>query len=148
MSFFQSLSMERSTRQRTAIRSVIDAAARPLSPQEILAAVRQSVPEIGIATIYRNLKLLIDEGTIEAVNLPGENPRYEMTHLVHHHHHHFHCMRCDRVFVVEGCPGAMDNLAPEGFLVERHELTLYGVCADCGKAELMPKRSPRVSQSS
>ena len=132
--------MERSTRQRTAIRTVIDVAARPLTPQEIHAAVRESVPEIGIATIYRNLKLLLDEAIIEVVNLPGENPRYEMSHMADHHHHHFHCMRCDRVFDVEGCPGAMENLAPKGFAIERHELTLYGACADCAKVAPISKR--------
>lgn len=126
--------MERSTRQRTAIRAAITTAGRPLSPQEIMESVRTSVAEIGIATIYRNLKSLLAEGEIEAVNLPGDNARYETTHAAHHHHHHFHCNICDRVFDVEGCPGAMDQLAPKGFVIERHELTLYGTCADCAAA--------------
>ena len=69
--------MERSSRQRTAIRNAITAGGRPLAPQEILDAVRVSVPEIGIATVYRNLKLLLDQGEIQAVNLPGESARYE-----------------------------------------------------------------------
>jgi Fur family ferric uptake transcriptional regulator len=123
--------MERSTRQRTAIRAAIEAAARPLSPQEIQDAVRVTVPEIGMATIYRNLKLLLNEGEILAVSLPGDNPRYEQAHLAHEHHHHFHCVPCDRVFDVAGCPGAMDHLAPPGFVIDHHELTLYGTCAEC-----------------
>ena len=51
--------MERSTRQRTAIRAAIDAAGRPLSPQEVLEAAQAEVPALGLATIYRNLKQLI-----------------------------------------------------------------------------------------
>ncbi|MBB3221030.1 transcriptional repressor [Pseudoduganella umbonata] len=140
--------MERSTRQRTAIRAAIEAAARPLSPQEILDAVRVTVPEIGIATIYRNLKLLLGEAEIQAVTLPGENPRYETAHLAHHHHHHFHCVPCDRVFEVEGCPGRMDDLAPAGFVIDRHELTLYGECAECaakGKAKARAKAAPEAA---
>ncbi len=136
--------MERSTRQRTAIRAAITAAGRPLTPHEILAEVRTSVAEIGIATIYRNLKSLLAEGEIEAVNLPGENPRYETTHAASHHHHHFHCVSCDRVYDVDGCPGPMDKLAPKGFVIDRHELTLYGVCADCSAAAA-PKRKRAVS---
>ncbi len=143
---FNGLAMERSTRQRTAIRSVIEAAARPLTPQEILDAVRESVPEIGIATIYRNIKLLLDESTIVVVNLPGDNSRYEMSHSAHHHHHHFHCVKCNRVYDVEGCPGSMENLAPAGFQVERHELTLYGVCAECAQVAAAPKRRPRATK--
>lgn len=123
--------MERNTRQRTAIRTAIEAAARPLSPQEIHTAVQASVPEVGMATIYRNLKLLLGEGAIQTVSLPGDNPRYEAAQLAVHHHHHFHCVPCDRVFEVEGCPGHIDALAPAGFRIDRHELTLYGVCADC-----------------
>jgi Fur family ferric uptake transcriptional regulator len=132
--------MERSTRQRTAIRAAITAAARPLSPQEILELVRTSVAEIGIATVYRNLKSLLVEGAIETVNLPGENPRYETKQAAHHHHHHFHCASCDRVFDVEGCPGSMDQLAPKGFVIQSHELTLYGVCADCAAPARRPAR--------
>jgi Fur family ferric uptake transcriptional regulator len=143
--------MERSTRQRTAIRAAIEAAARPLSPQEIHDAVRVTVPEIGIATIYRNLKLLLGEGEVLAVTLPGENPRYETAHLAHRHHHHFHCVSCDRVFEVAGCPGKMDDLAPAGFVIDRHEITLYGECAECaashkgkgkGKGTTVPPRPP------
>lgn len=147
------LAMERSTRQRTAIRAVIDAAGRPLTPQEILDGARNHVPEIGIATVYRNLRLLLDESVIQVVSLPGENPRYESMHPAHDHHHHFHCRACDRVFDVPGCPGPMENLAPDGFVVERHDLTLYGTCADCsstrrstrGRSQAAPKRPARSS---
>ncbi|MGC4060539.1 MAG: transcriptional repressor, partial [Aquabacterium sp.] len=77
--------MERSTRQRTAIRHVIEAAGRPLSAQEILEASQVDVPAMGIATVYRNVKALLEEDTIEMVALPGESPRYEMAHQHHHH---------------------------------------------------------------
>lgn len=121
--------MERSTRQRTAIRQVIEAAGRPLSTQEILDASQLSVPGLGIATVYRNIKALLEAGEIDLVTLPGENPRYEQAHQKHHHH--FQCTRCQRVFDVFSCPGSFKGMAPHGFEVERHELTLYGRCPDC-----------------
>ncbi len=121
--------MERSTRQRTAISAIIDAAHRPLSPQEIVDGARDAGTAVGIATVYRNIKLLVDDGVIQVVALPGDNPRYESTG--HEHHHHFQCTVCKRVFDVDGCPGNMTGLAPKGFTVERHELTLYGQCTDC-----------------
>ena len=67
---------ERATRQKTAIRTVIDAARRPLTPLEVLEAARRQVPALSIATVYRNLKALLEDGAIEAVQLPGESPRY------------------------------------------------------------------------
>lgn len=121
--------MERSTRQRSAIRSVIEAATRPLSPQEVLDGARGEVAGLGIATVYRNLKLLVEEGSVQPVELPGASPRYESTRLAHHHH--FQCRACQRVFDVHGCPGDLGRLAPPGFSVDAHELTLYGHCAEC-----------------
>lgn len=131
--------MERSTRQRSAIRSVIDAAGRPLSPQEVLETAQAEVPALGIATVYRNLKMLVDEGAIAIVTLPGDNPRYESAE--HAHHHHFQCTLCKRVFDVHACPGNLAQLAPKGFTVEHHELTLYGRCEECARS-----RGPRPAQ--
>lgn len=121
--------MERNTRQRSAIRDVIVQAARPLLPQEVLEAAQREVPGLGIATVYRNLKALVQEGELKSVNLPGENPRFEV--VGHHHHHHFQCRQCQRVFDVHACPGDLSRLAPQGFTVEDHDLTLYGRCSQC-----------------
>ncbi len=121
--------MERATRQRSAIRDAIGAAGRPLLPEEVLEVARGQVPGLGLATVYRNLKLLVGDGSVRAVQLPGESPRYEVAH--HDHHHHFQCRVCERVFDVHACPGDLAALAPAGFTVEDHELTLYGRCGDC-----------------
>lgn len=122
--------MERNTRQRTAIRQAIADAARPLLPQEILQAAEVAAPGLSLATVYRNLRTLVEEGELLAVTLPGEVPRYEIAGAGHHHH--FQCESCQRVFEVHACPGNLAGLAPKGFVVERHELTLYGRCSDCG----------------
>lgn len=121
--------MERNTRQRTAIREAIVKAARPLLPQEVLEAAQADAPGLSIATVYRNLKALLDDGELRAVMLPGENPRYEAAGGGHHHH--FQCTRCQRVFEVHACPGDLASLAPAGFTVEDHDLTLYGRCSEC-----------------
>lgn len=125
----QMLTNERSTRQRQAILSAISAAGRPLLPAEILDIAQVDVPGIGIATVYRNLKSLHEEGVLLVVNLPGENARYELRDQPHHHH--FQCRACGRVFDIPGCPGSLEGLAPAGFITDAHELTLYGKCADC-----------------
>jgi Fur family ferric uptake transcriptional regulator len=128
--------MERSTRQRSAIRQVIDEAHRPLSPPEVLELAQQQVAAMGMATVYRNLKLLVDEGAVQMVTLPGDSPRYESAG--HAHHHHFQCEVCGRVFDVHACPGDLSSMAPAGFQVHHHELTLYGQCADCLQSKAAP----------
>ena len=122
--------MERSTRQRTAIIDAFEQEQRPLSPAEVLAIAMQQSPKLGIATVYRNLKAMVDEGVLKTVLLPGESPRFELMEH-HHHHHHFQCKQCNRVFDIDACPGNLSKLAPKGFLVEDHELTLYGRCVEC-----------------
>lgn len=124
-----SASKKRKTQQRDAIRQTLVEAGRPLSPQEIQSAAQDQVPTLGIATVYRNIKTMIDDGSIKAVELPGAPSRYEIAGKSHHHH--FHCRECDGVFEVEACPGGLKDLAPTGFSLESHEITLYGVCRDC-----------------
>jgi Fur family transcriptional regulator, ferric uptake regulator len=34
---------------------------------------------------------------------------------------------------VHACPGDLAHMAPAGFRVEAHDITLYGQCADCVK---------------
>lgn len=132
--------MERNTRQRTAIREAIAQAERPLLPHEVLDAAQGQVPGLSIATVYRNLKAMIEDSELRTVNLPGENPRYELA--AHAHHHHFQCRQCQRVFDVHACPGELSALAPRGFTVEDHDLTLYGRCSDCSSPRrTRPRRS-------
>jgi len=121
--------MERKTRQREAIREVLAAATRPLSPAEILAKAHRELPRLGIATVYRTIKALVGQGDIVPVEIPGRPTRYESAGKSHHHH--FACTGCDRTYELEGCPGNVDRLAPAGFQVDAHDIILYGRCADC-----------------
>lgn len=121
--------MKRDTQQRRAIRQAIEESGRPLSPREVLDAARSHRPGLGIATVYRTLKALVEEGALAQVELPGEPPRYEA--MGKQHHHHFHCRTCDRVYELEGCPEGLRGLTPAGFSLESHEVVLYGRCAAC-----------------
>jgi len=123
------LTMERDTRQRRAIRRVIEEAGRPLSPQEVLKVAQAHTPRLGIATVYRTLKGLVAEGWLVQVELPGEPPRYETATKAHHHH--FQCRICGQVYEIEGCPQDVQPLTPAGFLLEGHYMVLYGQCATC-----------------
>jgi len=119
----------RRTRQRAAIRAVLEEARRPLSIAEILDLAQRSVPGLGIATVYRTVGTLVEEGVLAQVEIGGEAPRYEISGRGHHHH--FRCRRCQRVFEVEGCLPEIQRLAPAGYLVEDHEILLFGLCPDC-----------------
>ncbi|MCC6774019.1 MAG: transcriptional repressor [Gemmatimonadaceae bacterium] len=119
----------RATRQRLAVRRALELSRTPLRAQDVHAQATATAPGIGLATVYRALKSLIQSGDVVPVELPGDTPRYELAH--HDHHHHFSCRACGQVFEVEGCPGDLATLAPQGFAVDGHELVLYGRCAGC-----------------
>ncbi len=121
--------MERDTTQRRAIREVLTVAGRPLTPREVLDEARGQVPNIGIATVYRTVKALMEEGWLSAVELPGQPQRYEQAGK--EHHHHFNCNRCGRTFEMDGCPGGLDRMVPDGFKMETHEVFIYGLCEEC-----------------
>jgi len=121
--------MERRTPQRDAVRGVVEGARRPMSAAEIHEAAAGALAGIGIATVYRTLKAMLDAGEIVLVSLPGDTPRYESAALGHHHH--FHCRACGMVFEVAGCPPGLARLAPRGFAVDGHEVILYGRCRGC-----------------
>lgn len=124
---------QRSTSQRRAIREVFENADRPLATQEVLEAAQQLKPGLGIATVYRALKRLGDEGWLKTVKLPGVPPRYEMVDLPHHHH--FYCESCERVYRIPGSPQLLDSSVPAGFELENHDLVLYGTCHECNAGD-------------
>ena len=120
----------RSTRQRDVITRIMQAAQGPLAVADVLDRARSDLPGLGIATVYRTLKLLTEQGRIHPVTLDGET-LYEASGQGHHHH--FSCQDCGRVFTLHTCPVALPSgtVYPGGFIVRAHEVTLYGQCPDC-----------------
>ena len=121
--------MQRDTRQRRAIRRVFMDCGRPLTPEQILQAGQSIVPSLGLATVYRTVKALSLEGWLVEVELPGGVLRYEIAERPHHHH--FLCRSCDQAFDIPQCPETVEDIAPEGFEVESHEIILFGRCVAC-----------------
>lgn len=121
--------MQRKTTQRNAIEQVFFDEDRPLGIDEILRLGRILAGTLNRATVYRNLKLLIDKGWLKQINHPVTGTLFERTGKGHHHH--FHCHDCNRVFELPGCSLNQQAAAPEGFVVEDHEIFLFGICPSC-----------------
>lgn len=123
---------KRTTQQQNIIRTLFKHTDRPLSAQELFEVASSIQPGIGIATVYRGIKTLLEQREIVHINLPGTTPRYEKVNT--QHHHHFLCTRCERVYPVGGCPGHLDKLTPPGFVLESHTIVLEGRCLNCSQA--------------
>ncbi len=125
------MTQTRNTKQKTALRHAFESADRPLSPEEALNLAASEVKGINLATIYRNIKQLVEDGFLAEVELMNEPSRYELAGK--EHHHHFRCRKCDKVFDLGGCTHEIDRLVPRGYRVEEHQILFYGLCKSCNR---------------
>ena len=120
--------IERNTRQKQAIREAFERNDRPLSTDEVHREAERHSQGLGMATVYRSIKSLLDDGWLAVVEVPGRSPLYEVSGKGHHHH--FSCSACERVYELEGCATVNAKL-PRGFKTTGHDVTFYGTCAQC-----------------
>jgi Fur family ferric uptake transcriptional regulator len=123
---------ERNTRQRNVIRAVFDGAERPLSIEEVLALAQRARKRVSLSTVYRFVRSLVDDGSLDVIELPGQGAYYELAGKAHHHH--FSCIRCGRAYELDGCVRIEDLVLPKGFSAVSHDLSVAGVCAACTTA--------------
>ena len=121
--------MKRRTTQRTAIIEVFQNEDRPLGIEEILERGKNAVASLNQATVYRTIKLLLEQGSLRQIWHPTFGTLYELANKGHHHH--FHCRVCNRVYDLPGCPLPETALEAGPFLVEDHDFLLFGVCPGC-----------------
>lgn len=121
--------MTRQTSQRSAIEQAIRNSGRPMGIDEILSKGKEIVESLNQATVYRNVKQLLASGTVRQLLHPTQGSLYETAEK--DHHHHFHCNSCNKVYDVPGCALKEEGIVPKGFVVEDHEIFLYGKCPKC-----------------
>ncbi len=110
-----------------------------LTAEEIYDLAKISRPEIGLATIYRTVQVLLELHIINKVTFDDGYARYELTGEdcpSGHRHHHAICTACKRVYSLE--TDLLDKLEQQvfrsiGFEVTNHEVKLYGLCESCRK---------------
>ncbi len=119
----------RNTTQRNAIENVFRQHERPLGVDEVLRYGRRLVASLNQSTVYRNLKILVEDGWLKRISHASLGVLYERTGKGHHHH--FHCRQCNRTFELPGCALKEEDVAPDGFIVEDHDIFLFGICPSC-----------------
>ena len=117
------------TAQRRAIAEALDGANRHLSPDELLVQARARMPEIGRATVYKALTAFTATGEVRQVQFDDGPTLYDPN--AHVDHHHLVCERCGAVwdaFIDMAIPPtAQDGFTPTGI-----DVTVTGVCGECG----------------
>ena len=97
----------------------------------IYEEVKKEIHHISKGTVYRNLKVLQENGQVSELNLSGTVSRFEAKQ---ENHYHFRCERCDRVFDVdEPVDRKLDRKVAKrtGLKISHHQLEFRGLCQDC-----------------
>ena len=123
--------MHRETKQKRVILKVLEGTKSHPTADWIYNEVRNHIPNISLGTVYRNLRLMADEGKITEVDMSGAHGRFDARQG---NHYHFRCQACGSVCDVEE-PVHQDldkKIATmTGFAVSHHRLEFRGVCSEC-----------------
>jgi len=104
-----------------------------ISAEELYKKVSKKDPSIGIATIYRTLKLFHEAGLARISQFGKGETRYEHAYL-HDHHDHLICRQCGNIFEFENpeIEKIQERVAKKHkFKITSHRLELYGTCLNC-----------------
>lgn len=125
--------MQRMTRQRQAISELLEGAKDFRSAQQVHEILRAQGQSIGLATVYRTLQTLADQGDVDVVRKPDGESVYRSC-VRTGHHHHLMCRMCGATVEIDG-PSveqwAQAIGAEHGFAEISHTIELYGICAAC-----------------
>lgn len=125
---------ERATPARETVLDILLAAPRALTHQEIEQSARESGLDADRVTLYRVLDWLVARRY--AHRIAGEDRvwRFNAAGPEAHGHAHFRCTVCGQVFCLNDLQPGLGFTLPKGFLFERAELTIQGLCPDCAKS--------------
>jgi len=116
---------------------------RHITVSEFFELVHRKFPRIGIATVYRTLKLITEAGIARAIEFGDGILRYEHD-FGHEHHDHIVCVKCGVFQEINNgdIEKAQESIACNlGFSLLRHKMVLYGICPKCLKEKSVAAKS-------
>ena len=121
----------RLTNQRLEIMEFINNNYTHPTVEEIYDNVRRKVTRISKATVYQNLKVLVEEGIIREVNIKGVS-RFEPNIEAHHH---LICKTCSTIMDFDSKELTEYSLRlaekVEDMKIESTNTNFYGICKKC-----------------
>jgi len=106
-----------------------------LSAEEIFFFVKQKNSDIGLATVYRTLDILVDLKIVDKISFDDGVARYDLRKEgAKHFHHHLLCLECGNIEEInEDLLGNVEEIVEKNFhfVVKDHRLTFHGICQNC-----------------
>lgn len=131
----------RVTPQRLAVLRVLMQSHDHPAPETVFQRVRDHLPSVSLATVYKVLASLEDAGLASRVGVPGDANRYDANRAPHHH---LICTRCGDVADHED-PGLAPALPKQlgGFAPSEARVQILGLCARCRGPKRAHSSGPR-----
>ena len=129
----------RNTKQKQLILDCIKRSGHHMSVEEIYNLIKKHDEKISIATVYRNLRMLEQQGVVIKLYMAEDAPLfYELNDSTEHTHHHLVCNKCSAI--IDFDEDLLDSLEKtieekKGFKIKDHHVVFYGTCSACRKAE-------------
>ena len=101
-----------------------------LSIAKMYELVKEKFPSISLATIYKNINAMIDNGFLKEVKIIGQDSRYELNYG---EHSHVVCKKCGKVVDIEMESSELLKEASKksDMSVESSSMVFYGICKEC-----------------
>lgn len=123
----------RNTIQKDMVLRTVRELKRHLTADEVYEHIKKDHPTIGKGTVYRNLGILAEEGSIRKVEVPYGPDRFDFTLK---NHYHVRCVECGNVSDVD-----MDEIPhleekihdTHGMQFLDYDIFFKGICPDCRK---------------
>lgn len=122
----------RSTRQQTALLTLLNELEGFQSAQDIHDLLRHGGERVGLSTVYRGLQGLAEAGEVDVLRTDSGEAVYRRCSTGHHHH--LVCRVCGRTEEVESRQveaWAADVGDRHGFADVSHYVEVFGTCAPC-----------------
>ena len=102
---------------------------------DIYEKVMKTHPSLSLATVYKNIILMVENGVLVEVPITGKKPKYE---LLKDDHIHLVCTECGEVEDRphnENADALFSSMTKnENFSLCKQQINLYGVCSHCKEA--------------
>ena len=122
----------RLTPQRMAVLKILTESKGHPTVEQVYEKVRVDFPMTSLATVYKTVTLLKEEGEILELGFAGGSSRYDAARP--YPHPHLICVRCQKIIdpeiqMLEEIPQELSQ--KYGFEITNHRVDFFGVCPEC-----------------
>lgn len=131
----------RQTRQRKVILDAVFSSDRHVDAETIAKEAKKIDSSIGLATVYRTLKMMTESNILVERNFDGNRARFEFVDEEDEHHDHLICNQCGEIFEFfdENLEKLQEKISKSlGFVLKNHRMELF---ADCLEKDNCQKRN-------